>query len=66
MEEIIENIEKFDGKIITMNDGDICGLPMIATSEIAFSPKSQIGAAEAVSGGGVNIDSSMKERSILI
>ena len=65
MEEIIENLEKFDGKIITyVNDEAISAgaFIAIATSEIAFSPKSQIGAAEAVSGGGANIDSSMKRK----
>ena len=65
MEEIIENLEKFDGKIITyVNDEAISAgaYIAIATSEIAFSPKSQIGAAEAVSGGGANIDSSMKRK----
>ncbi len=65
MEEIIENLEKFDGKIITyVNDEAISAgaYIAIATSEIAFAPKSQIGAAEAVSGGGANIDSSMKRK----
>ena len=38
------------------------GACAIATSEIAFAPLSQIGAAEAVSGGGGNIDSSMKRK----
>ena len=65
MEEIIENLEKFQGKIITyVNDEAISAgaYIAIASSEIAFSPKSQIGAAEAVSGGGANIDSSMKRK----
>ena len=65
MEEIIENLEKFQGKIITyVNDEAISAgaYIAIASSEIAFSPKSQIGAAEAVSGGGGNIDSSMKRK----
>ena len=65
MEEIIDNLEKFDGKIITyVNDEAISAgaYIAIASSEIAFSPKSQIGAAEAVSGGGANIDSSMKRK----
>ena len=55
MEEIIESLEKFEGKIITyVNDEAISAgaYIAIATSEIAFSPNSQIGAAEAVSGGG--------------
>ena len=34
----------------------------IATQEIAFAPFSQIGAAEAVSGGGGEIDPSMKRK----
>lgn len=34
----------------------------IATQEIAFAPYSQIGAAEAVSGGGREIDPSMKRK----
>ena len=65
MEEIIENIERFEGRIFTyVNDEAISAgaYIAIATSEIAFSPKSQIGAAEAVSGGGGNIDSSMKRK----
>ena len=65
MEEIIESLEKFEGKIITyVNDEAISAgaYIAIATSEIAFAPNSQIGAAEAVSGGGANIDSSMKRK----
>ena len=65
MEEIIENLERFEGSIITyVNDEAISAgaYIAIATSEIAFSPNSQIGAAEAVSGGGANIDSSMKRK----
>ena len=52
------------GKIITyVNEAISAGAFIaIATSEIAFSPKSQIGAAIAVSGGGANIDSSMKRK----
>ena len=65
MEEIIENLERFEGSIITyVNDEAISAgaYIAIATSEIAFSPNSQIGAAEAVSGSGANIDSSMKRK----
>ena len=65
MEEIIENLGKFKGNIITyVNDEAISAgaYIAIASSEIAFSPKSQIGAAEAVSGGGANIDTSMKRK----
>ena len=65
MEEIMDNLEKFKGKIVTyVNDEAISAgaYIAIASSEIAFSPKSQIGAAEAVSGGGSNIGSSMKRK----
>ena len=65
MEEIIENLKRFRGKIITYVNKEAISAGAyiaIATSEIAFSPQSQIGAAEAVSGGGSNIDSSMKRK----
>ena len=65
MQEIIEGLEKFEGKIITYVNPEAISAGAyiaIATSEIAFSPKSQIGAAEAVSGGGGNIDASMKRK----
>ena len=65
MQEIIESLEKFEGKIITYVNPEAISAGAyiaIATSEIAFSPKSQIGAAEAVSGGGGNIDASMKRK----
>ena len=65
MEEIIENLKRFRGKIITYINKEAISAGAyiaIATSEIAFSPQSQIGAAEAVSGGGSNIDSSMKRK----
>jgi membrane-bound serine protease (ClpP class) len=65
MQEIIESLEKFEGKIITYVNPEAISAGAyiaIATSEIAFSPRSQIGAAEAVSGGGGNIDASMKRK----
>ncbi len=65
MQEIIEAIERFDGSVITYVNKEAISAGAyiaIATSEIAFSPMSQIGAAEAVSGGGGNIDSSMKRK----
>lgn len=65
MKEIIESIERFDGSVITYVNKEAISAGAyiaIATSEIAFSPLSQIGAAEAVSGGGGNIDESMKRK----
>lgn len=65
MQEIIETLERFDGTIITYVNREAISAGAyiaIATSEIAFAPLSQIGAAEAVSGGGGNIDSSMKRK----
>ena len=65
MEEIIDTLERFDGTIITYVNREAISAGAyiaIATNEIAFAPMSQIGAAEAVSGGGANIDSSMKRK----
>jgi len=65
MQEIIATLERFDGTIITYVNREAISAGAyiaIATSEIAFAPLSQIGAAEAVSGGGGNIDSSMKRK----
>jgi membrane-bound serine protease (ClpP class) len=65
MEEIIDTLERFDGTIITYVNREAISAGAyiaIATNEIAFAPMSQIGAAEAVSGGGGNIDSSMKRK----
>ena len=65
MQEIINMLERFDGTIITYVNREAISAGAyiaIATNEIAFSPMSQIGAAEAVSGGGGNIDSSMKRK----
>jgi membrane-bound serine protease (ClpP class) len=65
MQEIIESFDRFEGPIITYvnNEAISAGAYIaIATNEIAFAPFAQIGAAEAVSGGGGNIDSSMKRK----
>ena len=65
MQEIIDTLERFDGTIITYVNREAISAGAyiaIATNEIAFAPMSQIGAAEAVSGGGGNIDASMKRK----
>lgn len=65
MQEIIESFDRFDGSIITYVNREAISAGAyiaIATNEIAFAPYAQIGAAEAVSGGGGNIDSSMKRK----
>ncbi len=65
MQEIIDSFDRFDGPIITYINKEAISAGAyiaIATNEIAFSPYAQIGAAEAVSGGGANIDSSMKRK----
>mgnify|MGYP001389135465 FL=1 len=65
MQEIIESFDRFDGPIITYVNTEAISAGAyiaIATNEIAFAPFAQIGAAEAVSGGGANIDSSMKRK----
>lgn len=65
MQEIIDTLERFDGTIIAYVNREAISAGAyiaIATNEIAFAPMSQIGAAEAVSGGGGNIDSSMKRK----
>jgi membrane-bound serine protease (ClpP class) len=65
MQEIIDVFDKFEGPIITyVNKEAISAGAYIAmaTNEIAFAPYASIGAAEAVSGGGANIDSSMKRK----
>lgn len=65
MQEIIDVFDRFEGQIITyVNKEAISAGAYIAmaTNEIAFAPYAQIGAAEAVSGGGANIDSSMKRK----
>ncbi len=65
MQEIIESFERFDGPIITYVNTEAISAGAyiaVATNEIAFAPYGQIGAAEAVSGGGGNIDSAMKRK----
>ena len=65
MQEIIESFDRFDGPIITYVNREAISAGAyiaIATNEIAFAPFAQIGAAEAVSGGGADIDSSMKRK----
>jgi len=65
MQEIIESFERFDGPIITYINTEAISAGAyiaVATNEITFAPYGQIGAAEAVSGGGGNIDSAMKRK----
>ena len=65
MQEIVEAFERFDGPVVTYVNSDAISAGAyiaIATNEIAFAPYGQIGAAEAVSGGGGNIDSGMKRK----
>ena len=65
MQEIIDAFDRFEGPIITYVNKEAISAGAyiaIATNEIAFAPFAQIGAAEAVSGGGANIDSSMKRK----
>ena len=65
MKEIVESFERFDGPILTYVNSDAISAGAyiaIATNEIAFAPYGQIGAAEAVSGGGGDIDSGMKRK----
>lgn len=63
--EIMETLDRFEGETITyVNDEAISAgaYISIATDEIAFAPRGVIGAAEAVSGGGADIDDSMKRK----
>jgi len=65
MQEILDSVESWKGTILTYvnNEAISAGAYIaIATQEIAFAPFSQIGAAEAVSGGGGEIDPSMKRK----
>ena len=65
MQEILDSVESWDGKILTYVNKEAISAGAyiaIATQEIAFAPFSQIGAAEAVSGGGREIDPSMKRK----
>ena len=63
--EIMEALDRFEGETLTyINDEAISAgaYISIATDEIAFAPRGVIGAAEAVSGGGGDIDESMKRK----
>ena len=65
MQEILDSVESWKGTILTYVNKEAISAGAyiaIATQEIAFAPFSQIGAAEAVSGGGGEIDPSMKRK----
>ena len=65
MQEILDSVDSWEGKVITYVNKEAISAGAyiaIATQEIAFAPFSQIGAAEAVSGGGGEIDPSMKRK----
>ena len=65
MQEILDSVDSWEGKILTYVNKEAISAGAyiaIATQEIAFAPFSQIGAAEAVSGGGGEIDPSMKRK----
>ena len=65
MQEILDSLGSWEGKILTFVNKEAISAGAyiaIATQEIAFAPYSQIGAAEAVSGGGREIDPSMKRK----
>ena len=65
MQEILDSVDSWDGKVLTYVNKEAISAGAyiaIATQEIAFAPFSQIGAAEAVSGGGGQIDPSMKRK----
>ena len=65
MQEILDSVDSWDGKVLTYVNREAISAGAyiaIATQEIAFAPFSQIGAAEAVSGGGGQIDPSMKRK----
>ncbi len=65
MEEILDSLDHWEGEVITYVNKEAISAGAyiaIATQEIAFAPFSQIGAAEAVSGGGGEIDPSMKRK----
>lgn len=65
MQEILDSVASWEGKIMTYVNKEAISAGAyiaIATQEIAFAPFSQIGAAEAVSGGGRQIDPSMKRK----
>jgi len=63
--EILKAIEKFPGKVVTyINTEAISAGALISagTDEIWFAPTAIIGAAAPVSGGGAEIDESMKQK----
>ena len=65
MQEILDSVDYWEGKVLTYVNKEAISAGAyiaIATQEIAFAPFSQIGAAEAVSGGGGEIDPSMKRK----
>jgi len=65
MQEILDSLNDWGGKVLTYVNKEAISAGAyiaIATQEIAFAPFSQIGAAEAVSGGGGEIDPSMKRK----
>jgi membrane-bound serine protease (ClpP class) len=65
MQEILDSVESWKGTVLTYVNKEAISAGAyiaIATQEIAFAPFSQIGAAEAVSGGGGEIDPSMKRK----
>ena len=65
MQEILDSVESWGGTVLTYVNKEAISAGAyiaIATQEIAFAPFSQIGAAEAVSGGGGEIDPSMKRK----
>lgn len=65
MQEILDSLESWEGKVLTYVNKEAISAGAyiaIATQEIAFAPFSQIGAAEAVSGSGGQIDPSMKRK----
>jgi len=65
MQEILDSLNDWEGKVLTYVNKEAISAGAyiaIATQEIAFAPYSQIGAAEAVSGGGGEIDPSMKRK----
>ena len=65
MQAILDSVDSWEGKVLTYVNKEAISAGAyiaIATQEIAFAPFSQIGAAEAVSGGGGEIDPSMKRK----
>ena len=63
--EIMEALDRFEGRTIVYVNKEAISAGAyisIAADDIAFAPAGIIGAAEAVSGGGQNIDASMKRK----